>query len=153
MSLFVTYSDYRRRPSQGAEVDAPQDDRSQIELAATRVAKFIPSIIILGYAGLCNLVNSKNRDHDASFRLVGFQVAFWICLVLTPGFILFFDRKNAKSMRWRNACVGTVAFPIWAYAFPCGWFVDINKYDPVVAGFALLVFSILTAFVPAPNFE
>src|SRR5260221_354710 len=100
MSLFVTLSDYRSKPApitpqiddagsfaakRKAEMavkpetvemptqvdeEVSKDNRSQIELAATRVAKFIPSIIIMGYAGLCNLVNSKNRNLEVEFRLI-----------------------------------------------------------------------------------
>lgn len=129
------------------------DSRSQIELAAVRVAKFVPSLIILGYTGLCNLVNSKDPVHDKDLRLLLFKIAFWICFILTPIYIAYFDRKNTKPMRWINGAIGTIAFPIWAYAFPCGLFYETAKYDPVIAGFILIVFSLFTAFVPAPKFE
>lgn len=165
MPQFVTLDDYKRKPRppappvEGAgefagkkkETPPPTDDRSQLELAATRVAKFIPSVIVLGYAGLCNLVNSKDPVHDAGARLVAFVIIFWFCYALTPCYTFYFTRKN--RLRWRNILVGIFAFPIWAYAFPCGWFVDSHKYDPIWAGCLLLGFSMLTALIPAPKLE
>lgn len=171
MSLFVTPEDFKRKSSPsirrpegagkfaGKRTDtqrtgpaaADVDKRNQIELATVRIAKFVPSLVILGYASLCNLVNSKDVAKEANLRLLLFQIAFWLCAVLTPAYISYFDRKN--SLRWLNVAVGTVAFPIWAYAFPCGWFVDIKTYDPVIAGFLLLVFSLLTAAIPAPKLD
>ena len=167
MSLFVTPSDYKRKTSppepthlegagkfvekKAARAKADADTRSQVELATARVAKFVPSLVILGYASLCNLVNSKDVTKDADLRLVLFRIAFWFCLALTPVYIAYFERKN--PLRWFNVGVGSLAFPIWAYAFPCGWFVDIHKYDPVIAGFVLIVFSLLTAIIPAPKLD
>jgi len=168
MSLFVTLADYRQKPSPktnqtdgsgsfasknpsatGGNVE--EDKRSQIGLAATRIAKFIPSTIILGYVGACNLVNSKDPVHDTIPRLIAFKIIFWVCLVLTPIYILSFDWKN--PLRWLNVIVGLIAFPIWAYAFPCGWFVEIHLYDPVWAGVALLLFSMITGVIPAPKLD
>ena len=164
MSLFVTPDDFKRKSKPhvpkvegagrfAAKKTAPPNDgtdkRSEVELATVRIAKFVPSLVILSYASLCNLVNSKDATTDAGIRLLLFQIAFWLCAGLTPVYILYFERKN--PLRWLNVSVGTVAFPIWAYAFPCGWFVDIHKYDPVVAGFILIVFSLITALIPAPK--
>lgn len=180
MSPFVTLADYKPKPAPRASApegtghftakkppapasqqqegknageNSSDDSRSQAELAAARVAKFVPSLILLGYAGLCNLVNSKDPAHEADLRLILFKVAFWICAVLTPIYIAYFDRKNVKALRWMNVIVGTIAFPIWAYAFPCGWFYEVKYYDAVIAGFALIVFSLLTAFLPAPKLD
>lgn len=170
MPLFVTPSDFKRKskpvPARpegvgsftGKKTTPPDhepppepDNRSEAELAATRIAKFIPSLVLVAYASLCNLVNSKDPATAAALRLTLFQIAFWICLAATPAYIAFFERKN--PYRKLNVIVGTLAFPVWAYAFPCGWFVDIHKYDPVIAGFILIVFSLLTAVVPAPKLD
>jgi len=165
MSLFVSSTDYRpqrrvvlKLGADGAVASKKAQDvddgagRSQVELAATRAAKFVPSIIILGYSGLCNLVNSKPiTAHNQ--RYFGFIIIFWFCFVLTPAFIAYFDRKNQSRLRWLNIAIGTIAFPIWAYAFPCGWFVETDKYDPVWAGCVLLGFSMITALMPPPKLE
>ena len=160
MSLFVTSEDYKRKPKPapvvadgtgqfaGKQGDSP-GGRSAIELATMRVAKFVPSLVILGYASLCNLVNSKDVTNERDLRLLLFKIAFWLCAALTPFYIGYFDRKN--SLLWLNLIVGTLAFPIWAYAFPCGWFVDTHRYDPVIAGFVLIVFSLVTAFARPPK--
>jgi len=48
-----------------------------------RVAKFVPSLVILGYAGLCILRNSKDIEKEANLRLLLFKIAYWLCVVLT----------------------------------------------------------------------
>jgi hypothetical protein len=168
MSLFVSLSDFKRKPKvpvrrpegvgkfTGKKSETPQvgdvafeDKRSQVELATVRIAKFIPSLVILCYASLCNLVNSKNIETEASLRLLLFEIALGVCIVLTPIYIYYFDRKNPLCRL--NVFIGTLAFPIWAYAFPCGVFVDIKASDPVIAGFLLIVFSLVTAVIPAPQ--
>lgn len=170
MSLFVSPADFKTKTivklarPEGAGTFAakksivpppepPPGNPSQLELATARVAKFIPSLIVLGYAALCNLVNSKDPVAEADLRLVLFKIAFWLCFALTPVYVAYFDRKNVAWLRWINVGVATIAFPIWAYAFPSGWFVEISKYDPVIAGFILIVFSLLTAFIPAPKLD
>jgi hypothetical protein len=168
MSLFVSSADYAPKhrvvmkldddgvavlASKKAQEPNAGTGRSQVELAATRAAKFVPSIIIIGYSGLCNLVNSKNAVTAHDQRHNAFIIVFWFCFVLTPVFIAYFDRKNQFWLRWMNVAVGTVAFPIWAYAFPCGWFVEIGKYDPVWAGMLLMGFSIVTALMPPPKLD
>ncbi len=96
-------------------------------------------------------MNSEDLDTKAGLRLLLFNIAFWGCVALTPVYIAYFDRKN--PLRWRNVLVGFVAFPVWAYAFPCGWAVDAKFYEPVIAGFALIGFSMLTAWIPAPKLD
>jgi hypothetical protein len=166
MSMFVTPDDYKRKPRPSPPVEGAgtfaskrevttlphtgkDDARSQVELAAVRVAKFVPSLVLVAYAGFCNLANSKDPTSDAELRLILFRIAFFLCLVITPCYIVYFTRGN--PCRWRNCIVGTLAFCVWAYAFPCGWFVDTRVYDPVFAGFGVMAFSLLTACVPAPN--
>jgi len=164
MSLFVSPTDYKLKrpvalalnpvtPRQDAGESGIEPTPNAVELAATRVAKFVPSIILLGYTGLANLVNSKDPIKDADQRYPAFKLIFCFCLAATPLFIYYFDRKNVPPLRKLNIAVGTVAFPVWAYAFPCGWFVEMHKYDPVWAGCGLLAFSMITALLKPPQLE
>jgi hypothetical protein len=107
-----------------------------------RIAKYIPGEIVAAYVFLLGVTAPAAPTHR-----------FWIvlgitlfCLVLTP---LYLGRvARSQEPKALHLTIGTLAFPIWAYAIagPQGAFIinGVDIYDSIIASVLLVGFSLLT---------
>jgi hypothetical protein len=115
---------------------------------AERVAKFVPVEVLAFYVAALNVISTTPQDNKQKrlwlFGFVG--LFFWIATPLWLG--RFSKVTNVKVI---NQIMGIIAFGIWAYAYPAGWFVERGYYDPIVAGLVLILFTFTSAFIsPKP---
>jgi hypothetical protein len=109
-----------------------------------RVAKFVPVEVLAFYTGAVQLVLTKEGSDHATFRLWTFGIVGMIAWIGTPLYLGMFS-KNGRERRI-NQIVASVAFIVWAYAYPAGWFAEMGLHEPVVAGLALLTFTFVSGF-------
>jgi len=110
-----------------------------------RVAKYIPAEILTFYTAAVSLIAAYDPAVQATKRFWLFGLAGLIFWILTPLWLGRFS--NDKSVKRTNQVMGLVAFGLWAYAFPAGWFKDMGLYDPILAGVMLILFAAASGFI------
>ena len=115
---------------------------------AEKIAKLIPVEIIAGYStliGFAVLVPDKLIYMQIPIQTACFIVSFAAGLILTPVYLsAMADAEKPKIM---HLVVSTLAFPFWAY-LTSGAAVFGTAYQPSLAGFAVALFSLVTAWIP-----
>lgn len=109
-----------------------------------RLAKYIPAEVLAFYTSAAQLIMAKDGDAHKTFRLWSFAILGLIAWFGTPTLLGIYS--NDPKTKRANRIVGFIAFAIWAYAYPTGWFVEMKLYDPVCGGLLLLVFTFAIAF-------
>lgn len=109
-----------------------------------RVAKYVPAEVLAFYSAAVQLILTKEGDNHAMFRLWAFVIVGLVAWIGTPFYLGIFA-KNPKE-RHGNQFMASIAFGVWAYAYPAGLFTDMRWHDPVVAGLLLLCFSFASGF-------
>ena len=129
-------------PPPPAALAAGENAPLDIKDVAKKVALIIPTELVTGYTALINF--SMNVRWPRA-RPWCFLTSFLLCLVLTPYYL---NKASDPGKPKRNhLIVSTVAFAVWAY-FVSGLQVIPNWYDAGLASILLVVFSLLTAFIP-----
>lgn len=107
-----------------------------------KVAKLIPSEVVGAYVALVGfipLVRFKCLHIWLSIA------AFVLCLCLTP---IYLNRQAEPGRpKNRHIIISSIAFVVWAYAV-AGRITFSNLYDPAIASIALVVFSLISGFIP-----
>ena len=130
--------DFGRRSFKLKRADSSPEVKSYLE----KIAKLIPSEVIAGYITLIGLlVAVKNLE----LRVVFYAIAFVLCLVLTPIYLNY--QSDPGKPKKIHLCVSMVAFVVWAYA-TSGLQVTPQLYDPAIASFTLVAFSLISGAVP-----
>jgi hypothetical protein len=107
-----------------------------------KIAKLIPSEVIAGYITLIGLLTALKNP---GMRPVFYAIAFILCLVLTPIYLNYqADPGKPKKI---HLIVSMFAFVVWAYA-TSGQQVVPQLYDPAIASFALVAFSLISGAIP-----
>ncbi|NTU97539.1 MAG: hypothetical protein HGA62_06980 [Chlorobiaceae bacterium] len=140
------------------ELKTKEAGRRQLELAGgetgvqeklkeygERVAKYVPAEVLAFYTAAVQLIMTKEGDENTLFRLWAFAVIGVIAWAGTPLYLSMFS-SNPKE-RGVNQIMASIAFIIWAYAYPAGLFAELNFHEPVIAGLVLMVFSFVSAFI------
>lgn len=129
----------------GAEFAAGEGGwQEKLKEYGERVAKFVPAEVLAFYTGAVQLIIVKEGDQHAVFRLWAFAIVGLIAWIGTPFYLAMFT--NNRKERLVNQFVASVAFGVWAYAYPAGWFVEVGWHDAVVAGLLLIGFSFASGF-------
>jgi len=129
----------RARQSETHRRVARDEDR---DTYLERIAKYIPGEILAAYIFLLGITAAASPTNR--LWIVGGISLF--CLVLTPFYLARMAKKDEpKSL---HLALGTLAFPIWAYAIAGaqGAFVikGFDLYDSIIASVLLVAFSLLT---------
>lgn len=109
-----------------------------------RVAKYVPAEVLAFYSGAVQLILTKEGEQHQLFRLWAFAIVGIVAWIGTPLYLGTFT-DNLKERRI-NQIIASIAFGVWAYAYPAGWFAEKGWHDPVAAGLALLGFSFVSGF-------
>ncbi len=121
---------------------APDGLQQKLKDYGERVAKFIPAEILAFYTAAVQLILTKEGPQHATFRLWGFAIVGVIAWIITPIYLSIFG-TDPRQVRI-NQVVGSIAFGVWAYAYPAGWFAEAHLHDPVPAGILLLLFTLIS---------
>jgi hypothetical protein len=121
------------------------DVKQKIKDYGERVAKYVPAEVLAFYTGIVQLILTKDGDIHATFRIWTFAVFGLFSWVFTPIWLGRFT-KDQRVKRY-NQILGTIAFGVWAYAYPAGWFKEMGLNDPVIAGILLLTFTLISGFM------
>jgi hypothetical protein len=108
-----------------------------------RVIKYIPAEIVAGYLFLTQLVEAR-FDAGTSGREGWLWAALVVGVLFTPLYLSRADDPN-KPKRL-HMVIGTIAFVVWTYATKGAW-IEGDIYDPLVAAFALVIFTWGVGFV------
>lgn len=120
---------------------APPPIGEQIKQQGERAAKYVPAEVLAFYMGAIQLIQ---LHANPTFRTWTFALAGIFAWVFTPIWLGRFAEHPAS--RRPNQVMGFIAFAIWAYAYPAGFFFERGWYEPVIAGLALLVFTLLSSY-------
>ncbi|MCW0216957.1 MAG: hypothetical protein OJI67_01430 [Prosthecobacter sp.] len=104
-----------------------------------RVAKYIPADVLALYTAAINLISTQEGPDHLHLRLWLGGIVFLTCLICTPIWIGGYT-KNVKVAKV-NQIISTLAFALWAYAFPLGPFFDLGWHNSVIAGLLTLFFA------------
>ena len=110
-----------------------------------RVVKYIPVEAIAIYMLMLGLISAVggNAYHWLSLAV------FTICAIGNPIWLCRFAKPGDRIMT--HITVSFVAFIIWTYALggQSGWFgtAAMNVFDPVIASFALSLFTFISGFI------
>lgn len=82
-----------------------------------RLAKYIPAEIVALYVTLKGF-----PPETSSQRMSALWIIFWLCLALTPVYLIVTtrDKKSGKGPLWLQVLLATIAFPIWVLALGNG---------------------------------
>ncbi len=134
----------RQKPASDA-ADLSARKQNGLNEWGERVAKYIPAEILTFYTAAVSLIAAYDLTAQATKRLWLFAVAGLVFWLLTPFWLGRFSKD--KSVKITNQIVGFIAFGLWAYAFPAGWFKDMGLYDPILAGVLLILFAGVSGFI------
>jgi len=112
----------RQKPAPGAADLSGRKTESALNEWGERVAKYIPAEILTFYTAAVSLIGAYDPTAQGSKWLWLFGIAGFVFWLLTPFWLGRFSKD--KSVRITNQIIGFVAFGLWAYAFPAGWFKD-----------------------------
>ena len=104
-----------------------------------RVAKYVPAEVLAFHTVAVQLILTKEGPNHHVFRLWAFAVFGLVAWIGTPLYLGMFTRN--RRQRRINQIVASIAFGVWAYAFPAGWFAELGWHDPVAAGLLMLLFT------------
>jgi hypothetical protein len=135
----------RQKPARGAADLSGRKTESAVKEWGERVAKYIPAEILTFYTAAVSLIGAYDPIAQGGKRLWLFGIVGFIFWLLTPFWLGRFSKD--KSVRITNQIIGFLAFGIWAYAFPSGWFKDMGLYDPILAGVLLILFAAVSGFI------
>ena len=110
--------------------------------------KLIPVEIIAGYSTLISfavLVPKELALMHVHLRPACFVASFVASLILTPVYLS--SMADAGKPKIMHLVVSTLAFPFWAY-LTSGAAIFEQAYIPSLAGFAVALFTMATAWVP-----
>jgi hypothetical protein len=113
--------------------------REKLKEYGERVAKYVPAEVVAFYTGATQLILTKAGSSNQTFRLWAFGIIGLIAWIGTPLYLGFFS--DDPKTRYPNQVIGLIAFGIWAYAYPAGWFAEMHWHDPVIGGLLLLGFT------------
>jgi hypothetical protein len=122
-------------------VEAPPPIGEQVKQHAERAAKYVPGEILGFYMGAVQLIQ---LHASATFRVWTFAIVGLFAWIFTPIWLGRFAEHPASKRP--NQVMGFIAFGIWAYAYPAGFFFELGWHEPVIAGLALLFFTLLSSF-------
>jgi hypothetical protein len=125
-----------------AGLAAGQNAPIDIKDVAKKVALIIPTELVTGYTALINFSMNVRWLRLRPWFYLG---SFLLCLALTPYYLN--KMADPGKPKRNHLIVSTVAFAVWAY-FVSGQQVVPNFYDTGIASMLLVVFSLLTAFIP-----
>src|SRR6516165_3071200 len=131
---------------------------TEVDNYAARIVKYVPAEVIAFYlaadklfAPVVNLARPDRTDHVLVTDFINTHgqifaaIIFALALVATP---LYIWRQAEPNQPWAvNGIMATMAFIIWAYAVQGGIFSGNGLYDPRLASFTILVFTLLSGFV------
>lgn len=106
-----------------------------------RLAKYIPAEIVALYLSVKPLPSPASRENALWW-------IFWVCLILTPIYLILTTRKpkEGKGPQWIQVILATIAFPIWVWAVGNGpfdqWAVEGWVITLVLGGMTLLIGAI-----------
>ncbi len=140
----------RRQKSESGTADLSKaKTESPLNEWGERVAKYVPAEILAFYTAAVSLIGAYDPTAQRSKRLWLYGIVGFIFWLLTPFWLGRFSKD--KSVRITNQIIGFLAFGVWAYAFPAGWFKDVGLYEPIIAGLLLIVFAALSGFITPPS--
>jgi len=108
---------------------------ADLESFLGRLVKYVPAEIVGLYVAAMGLP-SNARGPDFIYQ----KVTFIGCALLTPLFLTLATREpsEGKGPLWLQVVLGTIAFPVWAYAVGAPW----PTPTKVVASVALLFVTV-----------
>jgi len=89
-----------------------------------RLVKYIPAEIVALFVSACGIVPVGK---DGAVNCSALWVIFALSFVLVPAYLWFVTSRSGQSPLWPQIILGTIAFPVWAFAiggpFKClGWY-------------------------------
>lgn len=126
-------------PSTGA---APVPSKTDPKQVAEKIGKLIPAEIVAGYSTLIGFATAAPQGWQQN---ACFFLAFVACLIVTPLYLWSMSDKDKPKIA--HIVVSTLAFPFWAY-LTTGSTIIPHYYNAVVAGFAVTLYSTVTAWIP-----
>jgi hypothetical protein len=127
-----------------AEMASGEDSWQKLKEYGERLAKYIPAEVLVFYTSAAQLILTKDGDAHKPLRLWLFAIVGLISWFGTPRLLGAYS-KDPQTTR-PNQIIGFVAFAVWAYAYPAGWFAEMKWYDPLYGGLLLLTFTFGIAF-------
>ena len=128
--------------------EPPEPPDTRTRQVAEKIAKLIPVEIIAGYSTLISfavLVPKELALMHVHLRPACFVASFVASLILTPVYLS--SMADAGKPKIMHLVVSTLAFPFWAY-LTSGAAIFEQAYIPSLAGFAVALFTMATAWVP-----
>jgi hypothetical protein len=110
-----------------------------------RLVKYIPAEIVALYLSVRPLPSPATRANALWW-------IFWVCLTLTPIYLILTTRKPRKGPQWVQVALATIAFPIWVWAVGNGPF-DPWRVEGWVITLVLGGTTLLFGAIPAPPDE
>lgn len=127
-----------------ADMSSGGDPWQKVKDYGERVAKYIPAEVIAFYTAATQLILMASANEEKPLRLWLFGIFGLIAWIGTP--LLLGRYSNDPRTRIPNQVVGFLAFAVWAYAYPAGWFAEMGLYKPLIGGLLLLLFTFGIAF-------
>lgn len=118
--------------------------QAKVKEYGERVAKYVPAEVLAFYSAAVQLILTQEGDKHATFRLWAYAIVALVAWIGTPFYLGMFSKIPKE--RHVNQIVASIAFAVWAYAYPAGLFAEVGLHQPVVAGLLLLGFSFVSGF-------
>ncbi|MCX6538404.1 MAG: hypothetical protein NT151_05650 [Acidobacteria bacterium] len=144
MSRLVELKPAEAVPSRFEFAGAEAGWQERVKEYGERIAKYVPAEVLAFYTAAVELILTKGGIDHRGFRLWAFAVVGLVAWIGTPLYLGMFT-KNRRQRRV-NQIVASIAFGVWAYSYPAGWFAEQGWHDPVVGGLLLLFFSFASGF-------
>ncbi|SDR11630.1 hypothetical protein SAMN05444161_1694 [Rhizobiales bacterium GAS191] len=144
-------------PGAPAVAGAAAGQETQVDNYAARIVKYVPAEVIAFYlaadklfvpvsvtpsAETSTVMITKFIDTHGNYFGIGI---FLLALVATP---IYIWQQAEKDQNWIvNGVMSTIAFVIWAYTTQGSVFYGNGFYDPRLASFAVLIYTLLSGFV------
>ena len=116
-----------------------EGDLQMLKEYGERVAKYIPVEVITLYTSASQFILAKDGDDHRQIRIRLFAIIGLLAWFGTP--VLLGTYSNDPRTKRPNQVIGFVAFAVWAYAYPVGWFAELKLNDPIYGGLTLLLFT------------
>ncbi len=128
-----------------AAPDAADTPDRSLKSALEQVGKFVPAEVLAAYITLFSAANALDKTSSAALRLWLFGVASVVGLIGTWFYVAKMI-NNRKYLR-ANQVMASVAFLVWAYAYPIGIANELGAYNSVIALFALVIFTLVSGLI------
>ena len=132
------------KKAKSSNVKPPNKDKT-LKSALEQVAKFIPTEILAAYITLFSAANALDIDKYSNQRRWFFGIALLVGVLGTWLYVA--KMVQDKRYKWVNQWMASIAFLVWAYAYPIGLFNELKVYNSVGALFLLVIFTVVSGLI------